>query len=146
MHPQALAVKSLNSNIGSTGGIGIMNARIFNISPETNLLSSRAFAKIQAFFQQQSGILIAEHKQQLIVTRLRSHMLSLGFKEFDSYATYLINTASPTERTHVVDLLTNLFLTPAPRYKESYTKHYETICIAQLTMFQDHDIISGRSL
>jgi len=106
MHSQAQLVKSLNSNICSTGGIGIMNARIFDIPPETNLLSSSAFAKIQAFFQQQSGILIAEHKQQLIVTRLRSHMLSLGFKEFDSYATYLINTASPTERTHVVDLLT----------------------------------------
>lgn len=100
MHTQAQAVNPFNP------GINTMNARVFDISPEANLLSSAAFTKIQVFFQQQSGILIAEHKQQLIVTRLRSHMLSLGFKEFDTYATYLINAASPAERTHAVDLLT----------------------------------------
>jgi chemotaxis protein methyltransferase CheR len=100
MHTQAQAVKPFNP------GISTMNARVFEISPESNLLSGAAFTKIQAFFQQQSGILIAEHKQQLIITRLRSHMLSLGFKEFDSYAAYLINAASQAERTHAVDLLT----------------------------------------
>ncbi len=100
MHTQAQAVKPLNP------GISTMNARVFDTSPETNLISAAAFTKIQAFFQQQSGILIAEHKQQLIVTRLRSHMLSLGFKEYDSYAAYLINAASLAERTHAVDLLT----------------------------------------
>lgn len=100
MHTQAQAVKPFKL------GITTMNARVFDISPDTKLLSSAAFAKIQTFFEQQSGIFIAEHKQQLIVTRLRSHMLSLGFKEFDTYSTYLVNAATPSERTHAVDLLT----------------------------------------
>jgi len=100
MHTQVQAVKPLSR------GISTVNAHIFDISTEMSLISSAAFAKIQAFFQQQSGILIAEHKQQLIVTRLRSHMLSLGFKEFDSYANYLMTSATLAERTHVVDLLT----------------------------------------
>jgi chemotaxis protein methyltransferase CheR len=100
MHTQSQAMKPLSR------GVSTMNALVFDISTETNLISSTAFAKIQAFFQQQSGILIAEHKQQLIVTRLRSHMLSLGFKEFDGYANYLVNAATPAERTHAVDLLT----------------------------------------
>lgn len=100
MQTQAQAVKSINP------GISMMNARVTDLSPDTSLLSGNAFKKIQAFFQQQSGILLPNHKQQLVVTRLRSHMLSLGFKEFDSYTTYLINAASRDERTQVVDLLT----------------------------------------
>lgn len=98
MHTQAQAVKPINP------GISMMNAR--DLSPEASLLSGKAFKRIQAFFQQQSGIHIPEHKQQLVVTRLRSHMLSLGFKEFDGYSTYLTNAATHDERTQVVDLLT----------------------------------------
>lgn len=87
-------------------GISMMKARVIDLSPEANLLSNTAFKRIQAFFQQQSGIFIPEHKHQLIITRLRTHMLSLGFKDFDQYSTYLIEAASPAERTQVVDLLT----------------------------------------
>jgi chemotaxis protein methyltransferase CheR len=100
MNSQAQAVKFLKP------GISMMNARVSDLSPEASLLSGNAFKKIQAFFQQQSGIFLPNHKQQLVVTRLRSHMLSLGFKEFDSYSTYLINAATRDERTQVVDLLT----------------------------------------
>jgi chemotaxis protein methyltransferase CheR len=100
MRSQAQAVQSFNP------GMTMMNARVFDLAPESNPLSPVAFRKIQTFFQQHSGIFIAEHKQQLIITRLRSHMLALGFKEFDSYANYLLNAATPAERTHVVDLLT----------------------------------------
>ena len=87
-------------------GISMMNARVIDLSPEANLLSNNAFKRIQSFFQQQSGIHIPTHKHQLIITRLRTHMLSLGFKDFDSYSSYLIESASHAERTHVVDLLT----------------------------------------
>ena len=87
-------------------GISMMKARVIDLSPEATLLSSAAFKRIQAFFQQQSGIFISEHKHQLIITRLRTHMLSLGFKDFDRYSTYLIESASQIERTQVVDLLT----------------------------------------
>lgn len=100
MRTQAQAVKSINP------GISMMDARFTDLSPEASLLSGNAFKKIQAFFQQQSGIVISDHKQQLVITRLRSHMLSLGFKEFDGYSNYLINAASQDERTQVVDLLT----------------------------------------
>jgi len=94
------AVKPINP------GISMMKARVIDLSPETNLLSSTAFKRIQAFFQQQSGIYIPDHKHQLIITRLRTHMLSLGFKDFDLYSRYLVETASQAERTQVVDLLT----------------------------------------
>lgn len=87
-------------------GISMMKARVMDLSPEANLLSSTAFKRIQTFFQQQSGIFIPGHKHQLIITRLRTHMLSLGFKDFDQYSTYLIEAASHAERTQVVDLLT----------------------------------------
>jgi chemotaxis protein methyltransferase CheR len=100
MRTQMQAVKSINP------GMSMINASLFNVSPEASSLSQTAFKKIQTFFQQQSGIFISEHKQQLVITRLRGHMLSLGFKEFDSYTNYLINAANRNERTQVVDLLT----------------------------------------
>lgn len=87
-------------------GINMVKARVIDFSPEANLLSSSAFKRIQAFFQKHSGILIQEHKQQLIITRLRTHMLSLGFKDFDRYSMHLVETASHEERTQVVDMLT----------------------------------------
>ena len=100
MRTQAQAVKPINP------GISMMNARVSDMSPEASLLSGSTFKKIQAFFLEQSGIFLPNHKQQLVITRLRSHMLSLGFKEFDSYSTYLVNAATRDQRTQVVDLLT----------------------------------------
>lgn len=94
------AVPSINP------GLTMMKAHVIDLLPDTNLLSSIAFKRIQRFFQQQSGIFIPEHKHQLIITRLRTHMLNLGFKDFDRYSNYLIETASQEERTHAVDLLT----------------------------------------
>lgn len=87
-------------------GISIMKARITELSPEETLLSKTAFERIQGFFLQESGIFIPHHKQQLIITRLRSHMLKLGFKDFDLYSLYLTKKASHAERTQAVDLLT----------------------------------------
>ncbi|GGY87371.1 chemotaxis protein methyltransferase [Cellvibrio zantedeschiae] len=87
-------------------GTSMMKARVIDLSPEANLLSSTAFKRIQSFFQQESGIFIPGHKHQLIITRLRTHMLSLGFKDFDRYSSYLVESASHAERTQVVDLLT----------------------------------------
>lgn len=87
-------------------GINMAKARVINFSPETTLLSATAFKRIQLFFQQHSGIFIQDHKQQLIVTRLRAHMLALGFDNFDRYSLHLVDTASQAERTQVVDLLT----------------------------------------
>jgi len=97
---QLQAVKPINP------GINMINTSVFDASLNASSLSKAAFKKIQTFFQQQSGIFISEHKQQLVIARLRSHMLALGFKEFDSYSTYLINKANRDERAHVVDLLT----------------------------------------
>lgn len=97
---RAQTVQSINP------GISMMKARVIDLSPEAHLLSTTAFKRIQAFFQQQSGIFITDQKQQLIITRLRSHMLSLGFKDFDSYSNYLVESASQAERTQAVDLLT----------------------------------------
>jgi len=96
----AQAVKPLNP------GIRMMKASAIDSASDTSFLSNAAFKRIQAFFQQHSGILISEQKHQLIITRLRSHLLSLGFTSFDSYSTYLVNSASIAERTHAVDLLT----------------------------------------
>lgn len=87
-------------------GIRMTKARVIELSPEATLLSSTAFKRIQAFFQKQSGIFISDNKHQLIITRLRTHMLSLGFKDFDRYSVYLTESASQIERTQVVDLLT----------------------------------------
>jgi chemotaxis protein methyltransferase CheR len=87
-------------------GISRVNARVLDFAPEANLLSRAAFKRIQSFFQKHSGILIQEHKHQLIIARLRTHMLSLGFKDFDTYSRHLVDNASHEERTQCVDLLT----------------------------------------
>ncbi len=96
----AQSVQSINP------GIRMMKARAIDFPPEANLLSATALKRIQSFFQQKSGIFITNHKQQLIITRLRAHMLSLGFQDFDAYSNYLVESASQAERTQVVDLLT----------------------------------------
>ena len=87
-------------------GISRVKARVLDFAPQPNLLSNAAFKRIQRFFQRHSGILIQEHKHQLIIARLRAHMLSLGFKDFDSYSRHLVDKASQEERTQCVDLLT----------------------------------------
>ena len=83
-----------------------MNAHAFDLTSEVVTLSKTAFKQIQDFFHKQSGIFIPEHKQQLIVNRLRGHMHTLGFANFDTYCNYIASTATHGERTHVVDLLT----------------------------------------
>lgn len=87
-------------------GIGRAQARMFDFAPEASLLSNTAFKRIQRFFQKHSGILIQEHKQQLVISRLRAHMLALGFRDFDTYSIHLVDNASHEERTQFVDLLT----------------------------------------
>jgi len=77
-----------------------------NLRLKTPMISKQAFKKIQALFRQQSGIFIAEHKEQLIITRLNSHMQSLGFTNFDEYCDFLGNDNAERERKEVVDLLT----------------------------------------
>jgi chemotaxis protein methyltransferase CheR len=83
-----------------------MNAQAMELIPEVLSLSKAAFKKIQTFFAENSGIVIAEHKQQLIVNRLRKHMQDLGFNEFETYCHYVATAATAAERTQVVDLLT----------------------------------------
>lgn len=83
-----------------------MNAHAFDLTSEVITIGKPAFKKIQEFFHKQSGIFIPEHKQQLVVNRLRGHMHTLGFDTFDAYCNYIASTATHSERTHVVDLLT----------------------------------------
>lgn len=105
-------------------GIGIMKARLFDPSPDENLLSKAAFERIHTFFLRESGISIPAHKDQLIISRLRAHMLALGFQDFDAYSLYITAKANLLERTHVVDLLTTneTYFFREPNHFELLTK------------------------
>lgn len=105
-------------------GIATMKARLLDPSPDQTLLSKAAFERIQSFFLRESGIAIPAHKDQLIISRLRAHMLALGFQDFDAYAFYITAKASPLERTQVVDLLTTneTYFFREPNHFELLTK------------------------
>ena len=83
-----------------------MNAQAADLTPVVSSLSKTAFKKIQTFFAKHSGIVIPEHKKQLIVNRLNKHMQDLGFQDFETYCHYITNDAKASQRTEVVDLLT----------------------------------------
>lgn len=57
-------------------------------------------------FFRSSGIFIADHKDQLIINRLYSHMISLGFNDFENYCDYLENKENEKDRLVSMDLLT----------------------------------------
>jgi chemotaxis protein methyltransferase CheR len=69
-------------------------------------INQKSLKRIQKMFFRSSGIYIADHKEQLIINRLTSHMLSLGFNDFDEYCDYLEKKENEQDRLTSIDLLT----------------------------------------
>lgn len=69
-------------------------------------LSQRAFRYIQATFQRESGIHLADSKQPLVASRLRKRLDALGLPGFDDYCAFVDTPEGDDERRLLVDLLT----------------------------------------
>lgn len=83
-----------------------MNSIACNLLMQSHMITHKSLKRIQNMFFRSSGIYIADHKEQLIINRLQSHMLALGFNDFDNYCDYLEADENEKDRLTSIDLLT----------------------------------------
>lgn len=69
-------------------------------------LSDTEFGQVQTLMRQVSGIIMADHKKQLVAGRLMKRLTALGCRNFSEYVALLQDPAQQDERRLAVDLLT----------------------------------------
>lgn len=69
-------------------------------------LSDVEFSHVQKLMQNISGIIMANHKKQLVAGRLLKRLKALGFESFGEYVAFLEDPRQQDERRLAVDLLT----------------------------------------
>lgn len=69
-------------------------------------LSDVEFVHVQKLMQNVSGIIMANHKKQLVAGRLLKRLKALGFESFSEYVALLEDPRQQDERRLAVDLLT----------------------------------------
>ena len=69
-------------------------------------LSDTEFSQLQTLMRQVSGIIMADHKKQLVAGRLMKRLKALGCRNFSEYVHLLSDPGHQDERRLAVDLLT----------------------------------------
>ena len=69
-------------------------------------LSDTDFSQVQSLMRQVSGIIMADHKKQLVAGRLMKRLKALGCRNFSEYVHLLSDPEQQDERRLAVDLLT----------------------------------------
>lgn len=72
----------------------------------TEALTVLEFSKIRDFFQQESGIRLAESKKSLVCGRLNSRLRALKIPSYQAYLSYISEPQHSIERQLAIDLLT----------------------------------------
>ncbi|MCU0775702.1 MAG: protein-glutamate O-methyltransferase CheR [Ideonella sp.] len=76
-------------------------------APVPALLSRQAFDRVRAFFQQASGIALADNKYSLVANRLMRLASDVGSPHLDAYVAHVLGpAATPDEQARLVDRLT----------------------------------------
>ncbi|MDP5460380.1 protein-glutamate O-methyltransferase CheR [Alishewanella sp. SMS8] len=73
---------------------------------QVDLISNIEFDQIRRFFQQESGICLADTKRSLVSGRLAGRLRALKLDNFNAYLSYIAKQGNELERQMAVDLLT----------------------------------------
>lgn len=84
-------------------------------------LTELEFSRIRDFFQQESGIRLADSKKSLVCGRLNSRLRALNLRDYQSYLSFIIKPENQTEKQLAIDLLTT---NETYFYRESKHFHY----------------------
>ena len=101
--------------------IAFADPRRFGESVEAAQLSDSAFAFLSEFVHRHCGIVLGEHKRQLVQGRLRRRLRVLGLDSFDAYANRLRNDPG----SEVEELTSAISTNVTAFFRESH--HYELL-------------------
>ncbi|CAM5215913.1 CheR family methyltransferase [Alishewanella longhuensis] len=73
---------------------------------QADLISNTEFDQIRRFFQQESGICLADTKRSLVSGRLAGRLRALKLANFNAYLSFITKPGNELERQMAVDLLT----------------------------------------
>lgn len=73
---------------------------------QTDLISNTEFEQIRRFFQQESGICLADTKRSLVSGRLAGRLRALKLASFQAYLSFITKPGNELEKQMAVDLLT----------------------------------------